>query len=214
MNRPFYFFKYLGQVIRATINYYLIKISSKKYLIVGKNPRILSFNAIKVEAPKAKIIIGDSVIIYYDCDILATDSGYIEIGNNCIIGSNFRMYSKEKIILGNAVLISWDVFICDYDGHPQNPELRYEEILLMQKNFFPTFDKKFVKYDNQTYQPSYISKPIVIEDNVWIGASVIILKGVHIGEGSIIAAGSVVTKDVPSRCVVAGNPAKIVKKLD
>ena len=56
------------------------------------------------------------------------------------------------------------------------------------------------------------AKPITIGDHVWIGSNAIILKGVTIGNGAIIGAGSVVTKDVPSRCVVGGNPAKIIKE--
>ena len=59
----------------------------------------------------------------------------------------------------------------------------------------------------------YSKGPIVIGDNVWIGDKVIILDGVKIGNNSIIAAGTVVTKDVPDFCVVAGNPAKIIKNL-
>jgi acetyltransferase-like isoleucine patch superfamily enzyme len=55
--------------------------------------------------------------------------------------------------------------------------------------------------------------PVVIEDKVWIGFNVIILKGVRVGEGAVVAAGSVVTKDVPPYCVVAGNPAHVVKEL-
>lgn len=62
------------------------------------------------------------------------------------------------------------------------------------------------------YRKGYIqSKPIIIDDHVWIGMDSIVLKGVHIGKGSIVAAGSVVTKDVPEKCVVAGNPAKIIR---
>jgi serine acetyltransferase len=56
--------------------------------------------------------------------------------------------------------------------------------------------------------------PIKIEDNVWIGDSVIVCKGVTIGENSIIGAGAVVVDDIPANCVAAGNPAKVVKKLD
>ena len=53
---------------------------------------------------------------------------------------------------------------------------------------------------------------MVIEDNVWVGSRALILKGVRVGKGSIVAAGAVVTKDVPQNCIVAGNPAKIVKE--
>ena len=56
------------------------------------------------------------------------------------------------------------------------------------------------------------SKPIIIQDDVWIGRRAIILKGVTIGEGAVVAAGSIVTKDVPPHTLVAGNPAKIIKK--
>ncbi len=57
-----------------------------------------------------------------------------------------------------------------------------------------------------------VKKKVVIEDNVWIGVRSTILKGVTIGEGSVVAAGSVVTKDVPSKCLVGGNPAKVIKE--
>lgn len=59
-----------------------------------------------------------------------------------------------------------------------------------------------------------VNKPILIEDNVWIGTSVMILKGVHIGENSLIGAGSVITSDVPANSVAAGNPCRIIKKLE
>ena len=63
-------------------------------------------------------------------------------------------------------------------------------------------------------EPVGKTKPIKFEDNVWIGDSAIICKGVTIGKNSIIGAGAVVTKNVPENCVFAGNPAKLVKKLD
>jgi len=57
------------------------------------------------------------------------------------------------------------------------------------------------------------SKPVIIEDNVWLATRCTILKGVRIGKGSVVAAGAVVTKDVPANCVVAGVPARIIKKI-
>lgn len=72
------------------------------------------------------------------------------------------------------------------------------------------FDGDFHLDDPRVGDP----KEIVIEDNVWLGYGVIVLKGVHIGANTVIGAGSVVTKDIPSNCVAAGNPCKIIKELN
>lgn len=103
------------------------------------------------------------------------------------IGSGFcnhgaRIHCFNHIIIGREVFIGDDVAIRDDDGHELSGSGRPR------------------------------SMPIVIEDHVWIGAKVMILKGVTIGSGAVIAAGSVVTKDVPPNCVAAGNPAKVVKE--
>lgn len=103
------------------------------------------------------------------------------------IGSGFinhgaRIHCFERITIGNGVFIGDDVSIRDSDGH---------EIVGAEK-------------------PMTI--PIVIEDHVWIGARVTIVKGVTIGEGAVVAAGAVVTKDVPPHTMVAGVPAKVVKE--
>jgi len=71
------------------------------------------------------------------------------------------------------------------------------------------FDRSQLKFDGYTER-----RPVVIGDHAWIGARCIILPGVTIGKGSIVGAGSVVTKDIPDYCVAAGNPAKVVKKLE
>ncbi|HEX8899049.1 MAG TPA: DapH/DapD/GlmU-related protein, partial [Chthoniobacterales bacterium] len=63
-------------------------------------------------------------------------------------------------------------------------------------------------------RPEIRSAPVIISDNVWIGMNAVILKGVTIGENSVVAAGAVVTKSVPANVVVAGNPAVITKQLD
>ena len=70
------------------------------------------------------------------------------------------------------------------------------------------FDRTDIPMNQQGFTPE---KPIVIEDDVWIGARVIILPGVHIGTGAVVGAGAVVTKDVPDYAVVGGNPARILK---
>ena len=68
-------------------------------------------------------------------------------------------------------------------------------------------DAHFIEYEG--YEPT---KPVIIEDDVWIGTRVTILKGVTVGKGAIIGACSVVTKDVPPHSIVVGNPAKVVKE--
>lgn len=173
----------------------------------------MSFNAFKAEKPHADIHIGDSIIIYKNWDILATDSGMIDISNQCIIGSNFQMYCKDRIRIGDHAVISWNVFIQDYDGHSTEPNERLKELEHIQESFFPNFSKRKKSDITQRYVPKYVTRPINIGNNVWIGANAIIIKGVTISDNAIIAAGSIVTKDVPANCIVAGNPAVVVKKV-
>lgn len=215
LTRPFYLVKYSIQSLFFIINSFSLKLQSKfqKNFSIKKSPRILSFNAFKAELPDASISVGNFLIMYKNCDILAIGDGVVSMGDNCVIGSDFRLYCRDNIQIGNNALISWNVFISDYDAHSIYPENRIKEIYHIQESLFPKIKNPNDSANQNKFSPSYQSKPIIIEDNVWIGANVTILKGVHIGEGSIIAAGSVVTKDVPSRVVVAGNPAKEVKRI-
>ena len=96
--------------------------------------------------------------------------------------SNVKIRCTEHIEIGEDVVISHDVTIMDSDAH---------EIC----------NEGYVK-----------TKPIKIGNHVWIGSRAMILKGVTIGDGAIVAAGSIVTKDVPAGCLVAGNPARIMKE--
>jgi maltose O-acetyltransferase len=98
------------------------------------------------------------------------------------------------------VIISNNVIIRDNNSHPVQPQKRIE---LCKSGF----NSNLWEWEHS------ISKPIRIYDNVWIGERVIIYKGVEIGEGSIVAGGSVVVKSVPEYTIVAGNPAKVVKYL-
>jgi acetyltransferase-like isoleucine patch superfamily enzyme len=103
-----------------------------------------------------------------------------------LITPGVRIMAAESIVIGDACMIAHGVYISDADWHGI--------------------------YDRA--EPVGNTKPVVLEDNVWIGDSAIICKGVTIGENSIIGAGAVVTKNVPPNSIFAGNPAKLVKTLE
>lgn len=113
--------------------------------------------------------------------------GSISIGDNVGI-SGATISSRKGITIGNHVVIGSGVLIVDNDSHPLHPDDRGD--------------------------PSCTEcAPVIIEDDVFIGARSIILKGVTVGRGSVIGAGSVVSKDVPQFTIVAGNPAQVIRKL-
>jgi acetyltransferase-like isoleucine patch superfamily enzyme len=126
--------------------------------------------------------------------------GKIRVGNCSYIGRDTRIWALSSVTVGQRVLISHNVFIVDNRTHPLEPESRHAQY--MAKFGFP--------FPNNM---ALDERPIVIEDDVLIAANAIILRGVQIGAGSIVAAGAVVTKSIPARVVVAGNPARIVRKL-
>lgn len=97
-------------------------------------------------------------------------------------------------------MISWGVTIVDHNSHSVEWSHRKNDVLDWAKG---QKDWSHVKV-----------APVTIEDRVWIGFNAIILKGVTLGEGAIVAAGAVVTKDVPPYTVVAGNPAQVIRRLE
>lgn len=113
----------------------------------------------------------------------------LKIGNNVGMSST-RLWIHESARIGNNVKIGGCVLITDTDAHPMDYMAR------------------------RTSNEGTKSAPIVIEDDVWVGAHSIILKGVTIGARSIIGAGSVVTKSIPADCVAAGNPCIVIKSIN
>lgn len=111
----------------------------------------------------------------------------VEIGNNCRLNGTI-IHCNLHIKIGNNCLFGPGTVIVDNDSH-----------------------RISIDYDERIKPP--VMMPIVINDNVWVGMNCIILKGVTIGENSIVAAGSIVTKDVPSNVLCAGIPAKVIKML-
>jgi acetyltransferase-like isoleucine patch superfamily enzyme len=126
--------------------------------------------------------------------------GKISVGDWCFIGEGSRIWSGSSIHIGNRVLISHNVNIFDNLTHPIDPKQRHLHFRRILEIGHPTD----IELGDQ---------PVVIEDDAWIGASASILRGVRIGHGAVVGAGAVVTQDIPSMTVVAGNPARIIRML-
>lgn len=127
-------------------------------------------------------------------------SGRISIGDHSCVYERSIIGSVESISIGSCVIISNHVHIYDNNNHPTDPALR-------RKMCMEGFNGDPWRWRHAE------AKPVVIGDNVWIGEYAAVMKGVTIGQGSIVAAHAVVTKDVPPYTVVAGNPARVVKEL-
>ncbi len=127
--------------------------------------------------------------------------GEILIGDDCFIGENARIWSASRIAIGNRVLISHDVNIFDNDTHPFDLMARHQHYLAIASVGHPEMI-------------DLGELPVSIEDDAWIAAKAMVLKGVTIGRGAVVGAGSVVTRDVEPFTVVAGNPARPVRHLD
>lgn len=103
-------------------------------------------------------------------------------------------------MIEDDVIISWSVTIVDHNLHPILPEQRAEKVVDWSQNIK---DWKHVKMTE-----------VVVKKGAWIGFNAVILPGVTIGEGTIVGASGVVTKIVPDRAIVAGNPARMVRQID
>lgn len=116
-----------------------------------------------------------------------TSEAQIIIGNNNAFNNNVSIVAMGKITLGDRCLIGDQVGIIDCDFHEINPQTRNRSVGLIL--------------------------PVSIGNNVWLGSRVMVLKGVTIGDNSVIAAASVVTKSLPANCIAAGNPAKVIRSI-
>lgn len=114
-------------------------------------------------------------------------NGTITIGKNSLVDDNTFITAQQSIRIGDNTQISAYTFITDFNHRTQD---RRKTIL----------------------SQGYIQNPVRIGNDVWIGAHTIILPGVTIGDGAVIGAGSVVTKDIPPYSIAVGNPAKIIKQ--
>jgi acetyltransferase-like isoleucine patch superfamily enzyme len=153
------------------------------------------------------VIIGEKCIIKA-VFTFETASGCVKIGNNTHLGG-IHFICKSAIEIGNDVTMAWGIIFYDHDSHSTEWEYRKNDNIQCYEDYQSHSGNSIANKD----WSHVISKPIIVKDKVWIGFDVTILKGVVIGEGAVIGAKSVVTKDVPAWTIVAGNPARVVKQL-
>lgn len=125
------------------------------------------------------------------------ENAKVSIGKRSFV--NAMIVSAERIEIGDDVMIAWGTTIVDHNSHSSSFSKRSEDVINWMQG---KKDWSYVKIS-----------PIKIYDKVWIGFNSIVLKGVTIGEGAVVGAGSVVTKDVPPWTIVAGNPARIIREI-
>lgn len=180
----------------------LISFVSKRYLkfkfadcFFGEQVRIIGW---RIKGSKQSSLLVDANSLVMASVYFEKPNAVLSIGKRTFIGRSMISVA-EKVTIGSDVMISWGVTLADHNSH----SIRFTERALDVANW--AIGKKMwdrVKTDE-----------IKICDKSWIGFNSIILKGVTIGEGAIVGAGSVVTKDVPPWTIVAGNPAKTIREL-
>ena len=187
--------------INSFIGFIKIHLMFKRHIIL-KGKVNISGNPILFFSSNAKLILGDNVTLksnkksyhlhmHSPTKIMADKEGaIITIGDNTRI-NGACIHAYKKIEIGANCLIAANTEIFDCSGH----------------------DLSMDNPANRINTHGSI-KNVIIGNNVWIGANCIIMPGVSIGDGSVITAGSVVIKDIPSKCIVGGNPAKIIKEYN
>ncbi len=145
---------------------------------------------------KGEIHVGDDVTIDGRLSVKFArryvDRPALRIGNYCGVGSGCVFVVGKAITIGNHVLIGGNVEFRDVGGHASDPVARMEGKAANDEN----------------------AQPIVVQDNVWIGAGAMLMPGTHVGEGSIVAARAVVSGNVAPYTIVAGSPARRIGKLE
>ena len=162
------------------------EISNPKSVTMGSDVVVEKYSRLIANGDSGSITIGDNVYIQ-PYVLIKANGGKIRIGNNCFVNDQSMLFGHGGLTIGNDVHISPGVMTIPMNHVYKNPDV-------------------LISDQGET------RKGIIIEDDVWIGAKVVILDGVTIGKGSVIGAGAVITKSVPPYSVAMGVPAKVVKQ--
>lgn len=170
-----------------------------EWLVVGAGTRVNPAVAHKRGAGNGVVVIGAESNVEAML-VLERGEARITVGSRTHLGGGTILSCANDIAIGDDVLIAFDVLIMDHDSHA----LRFAD----RKN-----DVRDWMRGEKDWR-AVASAPVCIERRAWIGARAIILKGVRVGTGAVVAAGSVVTRDVPDWTLVAGNPARMLRQLE
>jgi acetyltransferase-like isoleucine patch superfamily enzyme len=141
--------------------------------------------------------IGANTLFMGEINVIAADAR-VGVGDWCFVGPASKIWALDRIAIGNRVFISHGVQIFDNNSHSLSAGERHARF-------------KELQTVGHHLQPETVShKPVVIEDDVWIGFNCAIMKGVVVGKGAIVGAAAVVTHDVAPYTIVVGNPARVV----
>ncbi|MFC0187328.1 acyltransferase [Fictibacillus aquaticus] len=132
-----------------------------------------------------------------------------KLGENVVFHTDSKFGNPEKITVGSHVYIGPEAYISARGGVTIQ-----DGVIIGPRLSVLTSNHRYDGAEMLPYDGGVYLKPVTIEKNVWIGAHVLLCPGVTVGEGSVVAMGSVVTKDVPPYSIIGGNPAKVIKTRD
>lgn len=189
------------ELVNRILNYRAKHEFLKNVTYLGKKKNIKILRTAKARpfrgSVPSDIMIEDNFKLFSGA-LVSQGGGKIIIGKNVQIGYNCLIGAYNKIVIGDYCLFADNVTIMDNNNHSVNPDDR-----MIMNNSSEVSILRGWKYS--------VSAPVVIGANVWCGSNARINKGVTIGDGAVIAANTVVVKDVPANSICAGNPGKIVK---
>ena len=168
---------------------------------VGANTLVsgeLAFKRFRSQVP-------DALVIGANCTMDGVhfalgQQGRVRIGDFCYF-TNAVLLCEQELRIGSYVVIGWNATVADTDFHPLEPAERVADAIACSP------------LGKGRPRPEISRRPVIIEDDVWIGPNVAVLKGIRIGAGAFIEAGSLVTRDVPPRARVLGNPAQVIGQI-
>ncbi len=180
-----------------------MSISNKKLIVCHKYARVVLDKTAQINC-KGRLSIGtkENKKSKQETRLSMGKNSVLNINNNFFIGfgSDIRIFDNATLTMGSGYFNGFVQIVCDKKIEIGEDVAIARDVIIRDTDAHKIEDGKHEK-----------SKEVIIGNHVWIGTRAIIMKGVHIGDGAIIAAGAIVTKDVPPNSIVAGVPAKVIK---